>query len=271
MKKPIILILAAAIGLGAASLAGAAGSPRAVSCPPGNSNPAYCTTTPDTTTTQPTTSTPAPTPPPSSNGQPPTVIAGGDGKTVDITYSCPSTATSHCVGTLILRADDGTRSVRARAHIARVVEIGRAPYDIAPGQSATIKVTLSSDGQRLLASKRSIKVNAFALPQGSTTEIPAGTVSIESAKSSTRCVSRRHFTIHVFQPLGASHIVSARVMFRGKQIRLVKGRSLRATIDMRGLKSGTYTVIVTGRTKHGRTVRETRRYRTCRTPSGKAI
>jgi hypothetical protein len=65
----------------------------------------------------------------------------------------------------------------------------------------------------------------------------------------------------------------ATVRYAGRRVRArrVRGR-LRATIDLRRNRAGRYVVRVTGRTRSGRVVRQTRVYRTCarrRSPSGR--
>lgn len=186
MKKTLILILALATGLGVAGAVsvagGSTGTVRAVSCPPGHANdPAYCTTTPDpppptTTTTPPTTTTT--TPPPAPKPPSGTATADANGKSVSIDFTCPAGAPTNCVGTIVLTADDQTGSTRA--HAAKVVEIGRTSYNIAPGQTATIKVPLNSQGQQILDSQGKVTVKAVAMPQGGG-QVYIGNVSIQGA------------------------------------------------------------------------------------------
>jgi hypothetical protein len=72
------------------------------------------------------------------------------------------------------------------------------------------------------------------------------------------CTSRRLLTIRL--PRG---LRSATVKVNGKRVKVLRGRRLRARIDLRGLKRGQATVRVTGRTARGHTIRQTRRFRTC--------
>jgi hypothetical protein len=76
------------------------------------------------------------------------------------------------------------------------------------------------------------------------------------------CTSRRRFVIRLRAPRG-QRLRSARVFVNGKRVRVVRGKRLRARIDLRRLPRGTYRVTVVARTKSGRKVKETRRYRTC--------
>jgi hypothetical protein len=77
------------------------------------------------------------------------------------------------------------------------------------------------------------------------------------------CVSRRAFTIHLRQPKG-QRLRSAKVYLNGKRVKTVSGTKTTAKIDLRGLPKGTVTVRVVATTRSGRTIRETRRYLTCR-------
>jgi ABC-2 type transport system ATP-binding protein len=67
-----------------------------------------------------------------------------------------------------------------------------------------------------------------------------------------RCLSRRRFSIRV----RGGH---AKVTVAGKRVKVRKGRAI---VDLRGKPKGTVKVTVTAKRK-GRTVRETRVYKTC--------
>ena len=47
-------------------------------------------------------------------------------------------------------------------------------------------------------------------------------------------------------------------------MKLRRGKRLRATVNLRGLPKGTFRVLITVKTKKGRTLRSARTYRTCR-------
>jgi hypothetical protein len=103
-----------------------------------------------------------------------------------------------------------------------------------------------------------------APPAATATPVPAAlkasaVVSLPSAK---RCVSRRRFTIRLKRPAGAT-LASAVVTVNGKPVKTVTGRRLTAPVDLRGLPKGKVKVSVTARTTDGRSVTETRTYRTC--------
>src|SRR4051812_3493527 len=88
-----------------------------------------------------------------------------------------------------------------------------------------------------------------------------------SVRSSRACASRRHFSIR----LGVRHrvhLVSARVYVNGRRVKVLRGKRLRSTVNLRGLPRGRVTVKVVGRTRGGRRYVATRRYRTC-TPKPK--
>jgi beta-glucosidase len=72
------------------------------------------------------------------------------------------------------------------------------------------------------------------------------------------CTSRRNFLIRL--PRGVRR---ARVTYAGRRARIIRGRRLRARIDLRGLPKGRVKVKVVGRRRSGRAVRQTRVYRLC--------
>ena len=79
--------------------------------------------------------------------------------------------------------------------------------------------------------------------------------TLPSARS---CASRRNFRIRLRRGL-----VSARVTVNAKRVRVIRGKRLRAPVDLRGLPRGRFTVRVTGRLRNGRTITARRAYRTC--------
>ena len=57
---------------------------------------------------------------------------------------------------------------------------------------------------------------------------------------------------------------SAKVTVGGRRVKVLRGgKRLRARVNLRGRRKGTVVVRVVGRTRAGRTLRQTRRYRTC--------
>jgi hypothetical protein len=77
------------------------------------------------------------------------------------------------------------------------------------------------------------------------------------------CFSRRRFTIRLKEPPGDA-LASARVALNRKNIPVRRrvGR-LTAVVDLRGLPRGRYRVRIVAQTVRGRTIRGSRRYRTC--------
>lgn len=78
-----------------------------------------------------------------------------------------------------------------------------------------------------------------------------------------KCVSRRAFRIRVKKVKGGDEVVSAAVLVNGRTVTVVRGRRLTAPVKLTGLPEGRFTVQVTATTRSGRTVRDTRAYRTC--------
>jgi len=77
--------------------------------------------------------------------------------------------------------------------------------------------------------------------------------------STRRCASRRAFRIR----LRPRTLRSARVYVNGRRVRTLRGKRLRAPVDLRGLPKGRFTVKVIGVTRRGKRATETRRYHTC--------
>lgn len=78
-----------------------------------------------------------------------------------------------------------------------------------------------------------------------------------------RCVSRRSFTVRLRAPRG-QRLVRVKVLVTGRRARVLRGRALRtARIDLRGLPAGRVRVKLVARTAAGRTLEQTRAYRTC--------
>lgn len=78
-----------------------------------------------------------------------------------------------------------------------------------------------------------------------------------------RCASRRRFTIRVREPRGV-RLRSARVYVAGRRVKVRRSHGrLRARVNLRGRPKGTFRVRVVAKTRSGRTIRGSRRYRTC--------
>ncbi|HEV3000599.1 MAG TPA: glycoside hydrolase family 3 C-terminal domain-containing protein [Solirubrobacteraceae bacterium] len=87
-----------------------------------------------------------------------------------------------------------------------------------------------------------------------------GAAALMLPRDRRACRSRRNFVIRL--PLGVRR---AKVTYAGRRAKIIRGRRLRARIDLRGLPRGRVRVKVVGRTASGRIVRETRVYRPCAT------
>lgn len=77
-----------------------------------------------------------------------------------------------------------------------------------------------------------------------------------------KCVSRRNFKIRLREPAGDA-LASATVFVNGKRVKVVRGERLTARVDLRGLPKGRYKVRIVAKTVLGRTMKGTRKYRTC--------
>jgi hypothetical protein len=93
---------------------------------------------------------------------------------------------------------------------------------------------------------------------------PPGVIGLPSNK---RCVSRRRFRICIRQP-GGIQIQTALVFLNGKKIRVLTRKVFQkkrkvANVNLRGLPRGTFKVRIVVLTAEGKTLRGTRKYRTC--------
>ena len=87
----------------------------------------------------------------------------------------------------------------------------------------------------------------------------AGTIKLPSTR---KCVSRRHFPIHLRAPRKLG-IETAVVFVNGKRAKTVRNISVKADVDLRGLPKGRFTVKVTLVLSNGKVLVSSRHYRTC--------
>jgi hypothetical protein len=89
--------------------------------------------------------------------------------------------------------------------------------------------------------------------------------SLQHALSRGRCASRRHFRIRLRLPRGIHRrdVRRATVRVGHRRERVLRGARVTAPVDLRGLPPNRFAVRVRLTLKDGRTVTDTRRYRTC--------
>lgn len=85
---------------------------------------------------------------------------------------------------------------------------------------------------------------------------------IATLPSSKKCRSRRNFRIRLKEPRGDA-LASAKVYVNRKLVKTQKSGRLTAPVDLRGLPKGRYTVRIIATTVLGKTIKGTRKYRTC--------
>ena len=142
----------------------------------------------------------------------------------------------------------------AAGHVPKLELLGAdAPYGRPSNQPFQIGVTRLE----LRLPVRESPDCAVVLPRAS-----GAACSALGLPSSRRCQSRRRFTIHLRAPRG-ERLARARVTVNGHGARVLRGRRLRARVNLRGLPRGTFRVQVVATTTHGRRLTETRTYRTC--------
>ena len=98
-------------------------------------------------------------------------------------------------------------------------------------------------------------------PVTSSSRLPAF-ASFATLPSTKRCVSRRLFRIRLRAPRGLK-LSKATVKVDGRVVATRRGARLTAPVDLRGLPKGRFSVSIELRLADGRSVRATRRYRTC--------
>lgn len=76
------------------------------------------------------------------------------------------------------------------------------------------------------------------------------------------CLSRRSFKIKLKEPRGDA-LASATVFVNGKRVRVARGKRLTAPVNLKGLPKGRYTVRIIATTVRGKTIKGSRKYRTC--------
>ena len=76
-------------------------------------------------------------------------------------------------------------------------------------------------------------------------------------------MDRRKFKFVIHQPQKGGRVVQVVAYVNGKRVRVLRGRRLRAPVDLRGLPRGRFKVTIKAVTRSGKRVTATRRYRTC--------
>jgi hypothetical protein len=85
-----------------------------------------------------------------------------------------------------------------------------------------------------------------------------------SLSGNTRCVKRRAVALRIVKHKGENQAVSAVITVNGKRVRTVTGRRLLSKVRLERMpKRGSYRVLVTVRTKGGKTLRSARTFRAC--------
>jgi hypothetical protein len=97
---------------------------------------------------------------------------------------------------------------------------------------------------------------------GVATQVPPANSRSVIVLPAPKCVSRRLFTIQLRRPRG-QRITEVRVTLRGRRFRVIRGRNVRARVDLRGLPRGRWTVRIRVKTSAGKTFTRQRRYVTC--------
>jgi hypothetical protein len=153
------------------------------------------------------------------------------------------------------------------------------PFSVGIPAKGVKSVVFSIDGKRVATVKRgkgkqvALRVDPSRFGQGdhriSARVTPsrgrARTVPLRSFTTCSlgKCVSRRNFKIRVKKVKGGDTVVKATVLVNGKKVKVVRGRRLTAPVKLTGLPKGQFKVQVVSKTAKGKTVKDTRTYRTC--------
>jgi hypothetical protein len=140
-----------------------------------------------------------------------------------------------------------------------------AAADTATGGSKTVALT----GSDLAGNTQTVSCGYAVRPPATKQEIalstapPSKVAAAFGLPATKTCVSRRRFAVHIRRPSGVT-IATVRVTLNGRAVktRKVAGK-FTATVDLRGLKKGAYTLAIRVTTASGKTLKGNRRYHTC--------
>jgi hypothetical protein len=130
----------------------------------------------------------------------------------------------------------------------------------------TLRVCLSSPGttQPTIAADGTSANTTYGCV--SSAPVASGTASFKlvSLPSSKKCLSLRRFQIHIRDPKNDA-FKSVAITLKGRKIHAVrKGKYFIATVNLKGLPSGTFTIKITGTTVLGHRLNGSRTYHTCK-------
>lgn len=169
--------------------------------------------------------------------------------------------------------DNGTKFLRVDA-AGKISEIG---HFLPPGTQASGAYWVSCDVVYVVDYTRGVDIIRLndaasacpagagpAAPQGAAEPAQAGPAPLQQAVGRRVCAGRRDFRIRLRLPRGVHRrdVRSATVRV-GRRVRHLQGARLTAPVDLRGLPGRKYTVRVRISLRDGRSVADTRHYRTC--------
>ncbi|HEX8743488.1 MAG TPA: alpha/beta fold hydrolase [Thermoleophilaceae bacterium] len=177
------------------------------------------------------------------------------------------------------------------------IELPGISYRFARGHSMRLVISASNSTNRGNNASGPVSIvsdpavpNALVLPKlgaqrGATGAAPGGMTAFEPApgapvpqkpgkrrrvltaaslSGNTRCVKRRAVALRIVRHKGENQAASAVITVNGKRVRTVTGRRLLSKVRLERMpKRGAYRVLVTVRTKGGKTLRSARTYRAC--------
>jgi hypothetical protein len=181
----------------------------------------------------------------------PEASSGGTAEKGRVT--CPKTpsADAPCTVTINVSAAD----VGAPKADSLLEEVGTYALTASHPQGATSNPQAQADNVPLeVDGSCCFNFNAASTARSTQPVTPA----LVGLPSSRRCASRRKFTIHLRRGLRR-----ASVYVTGRKVRVIRGRRLRAPVNLRGLPKGTFTVRIVATRTNGRRITGRRTYHTC--------
>jgi hypothetical protein len=177
------------------------------------------------------------------------------------TVTCPSPAPAF---------DAGAAGKTVTATVADELSGAAAASVSAPGDTATSgSKSVALTGSDLAGNLQTSSCKYTVRPAPTKQEIAlstappskvAGAFGLPATKT---CVSRRRFVVHIRRPAGVT-IATAKLTLNSKALKVsTKAGRFSATVDLRGLKRGTYTLAIRVTTASGKTLKGKRRYHTC--------
>lgn len=143
----------------------------------------------------------------------------------------------------------------------------RATESIDNGAAISWSFSVPAGGQQTYSHYTTFSPTGVTGPPPATTTTPTPSIAfgpngLLSTPTNLRCVSKRYFPIRLRKKFWPN--IAAVTIRMPRTTRVLRRRPWGTNVDLRGLPKGTFFVRITVLTTTGKTIRGTRRYRTCR-------